>query len=86
MSIRDLFQTSRSGVLHINFVKGSARVASGSAFVVALRCIGLVCMSIIFHSDGLLGNMTGTVYGGQVRRTGEANTAERAKCSDFEHG
>ena len=30
--------------------------------------------------------MTGTVYGGQVRRTGEANTAQRAKCSDFEHG
>ena len=25
-------------------------------------------MSIIFHSDGLLGNMTGTVYGEQVTK------------------
>ena len=27
-------------------------------------------MSIISHSDGLLGNMTGTVYGEQVSRAG----------------
>lgn len=34
MSVRDLFARFRSGVLHVNFVKGGNRIASGTAFVV----------------------------------------------------
>ena len=36
-------------------------------------------MSIILHSDGLLGKMTGTVYGEQVSKTPVQSAAELGK-------
>jgi S1-C subfamily serine protease len=39
MSLRDLFASSRSGVVHINFVRGGDRIASGSGFLVARHLV-----------------------------------------------